>query len=176
MSQQESNSQPKLDDTLALEYRECNIGYNARDALVQDQFYKMVQTFSIFATIMLAFRLLVNTTPILRIAFVALMGVTGFLALIATLSDLESNASCKIAIRNHARHVEKLLFPNEESGFWRSLEKRNRYTEERIIKRLVKGNPTIERENHEPEKGVFVVAARLLIFAWIVIVVLVSIL
>ena len=160
-------------ELLALEYRECNIGYNTRDALVQDQFYKMVQTLSIFVTVLLAFRLLIQTTLLLHLLFVFLIAITGLFALVAIFSDLESNASCKIALRKHIRHIEEQLFADNESGLWRSLEIRERYPEERIIKQLIRKN-AYDRDKHEPEKGVFVVAARFLIVAWIVIVITVS--
>jgi hypothetical protein len=174
MPQQESESKPTSRELLELEYRECNAGYHARDALVQDQFYKMVQTFSIFVTVLLAFRVIINVgpavTPLFRLIFLISMGLTGLLALFAIMSDLQSNASCKIAIRKHARHVEELLFSDKEAGLWKTLESRDRYTEESIIKRMVKDNPKSDKNRHEPEKGVFVLAARLLIILWVVIV------
>lgn len=175
MPKSKPGHQPIFDEMLALEYRECNIGYNTRDALVQDQFYKMVQTLSIFVTVILAFRLLIKTTFLFHLVFIFLIAVTGLLALVAILSDLESNASCKIAIRKRVRQIESRLFTNKESGLWKSLETRERYPEERFIKQLIR-NGAPERDKHEPEKGVFVVAARLLIVAWIVIVITVSIL
>jgi hypothetical protein len=173
MPKSKPDHQPIRDEMLALEYRECNVGYNTRDALVQDQFYKMVQTLSIFVTVMLAFRLLIETTLLLHLLFIFLIAITGLLALVAIFSDLESNASCKIALRKHILHIEEQLFTNNESGLWRSLETRERYPEERIIKKLIRKRAP-DRDKHEPEKGVFVVAARLLIVAWIVIVITVS--
>lgn len=174
MPQQESDSNSTTRDMLELEYRECNAGYHVRDTLVQDQFYKMVQTFSIFVTVLLAFRVLINVaptvTPLLRLIFLISMGLTGLLALFAIMLDLQSNASCKIALRKHALHVEELLFPNKESGLWRALNSRDRYTEERIIKRIVKDNPKSDKNKHEPEKGFFVIAARLLVILWVIIV------
>ncbi len=182
MLKEESASDRKRREMLQLEYCECNGGYQARDTLVQDQFYKMVQCFSIFVTVLLAFRVVINVAPPIaptvsptisqaeRTSFIILMGVTGLIALFAIMSDLQSNASCKIAIRKRARCIEELLFPNQEAGLWRAIDHRDRYTEESIIKRLVRSDGKSDKNKHEPEKGVFVVAARLLILLWVIIV------
>jgi hypothetical protein len=174
----ESESKPRWADldALILEYRECNTSYNARDNLVQGQFHKIAQTFSIFVTLLLAFRVFINADLAFRLIFLLTMGFTGLLSLVAIMSDLQSNASCKIAIRRRARQIEDLLFPDREFGLWRTIEGRGKYPEERIIKRIIQGRRASLSDSNEPEKGVFVVAARLVILLYILIVVAVAIL
>jgi hypothetical protein len=156
---------------LKLEYQQCQSGYNSRDRLAEDEFCKVIQKFSIFLTILLAFNIFIKISPVFHFWVCVIIGVAGFSCLFSLLVVIESNSGCNVALRQRCRQIEDRL--KELTGFqiqyWQAIEDRRKEREERIVKGI-RGAIT-KRERKEQERSIFIFTVRLLIGLWLIIVV-----
>jgi hypothetical protein len=86
------------------------------------------------------------------------------------LLGLESCSSAKIALRKRCIDLDEVLskMPGGKYPlYWDSIRKRNKYLEEGIIK----GQPTDNPKEIKEAKGIFIWAARIIIFCWVGIVI-----
>jgi len=156
-------------ELLKLEYQQCQSGYNSRDSLAEDEFCKVIQKFSIFLTILLAFNIFIKISPEFHFWVCIIIGVAGFCCLCSLLVVIESNSGCNVALRQRCRQIEDRL--KELTGFqiqyWQAIEKRYKPREERIVKELW----GTRADSEETERNMFVFTVRLLMGLWIMIVV-----
>lgn len=149
------------DCRLIEEYQMCLNGYNYRDQIVPDEFSKLVQNFSIFLTIILAISVFIEVSQILHIILCVLIGMVGFFSIYAILVDMESNLSCKVALRKRCMEIEETT----KLTYWKTVEQRPKYREEHMFK----GSPG-GREQPRRHGNIFITSARLIIVVWILIV------
>lgn len=148
---------------ILIEYQECNAGYNSRDVIVQEEFHNIVQVFSVFITIIIAFNAFIKTVPLLHTIFIIIIGLAGYLSILALLIDLQSNLSCKVALRKRAINIEKILSSKYKYKLWTCINKRDKYIEEAMIK----GKPGSSKDIQEPDRNIFIIASRLFIILWL---------
>jgi len=152
---------------LKLEYELCHSGYNSRDFMTQDEFGKVVQTFSIFLTVLLAISIFVKVSFFLHLLLCVTIGSAGFLAMLAQLLDLESNSSCKVALRKRALEIESQLESSASGGdtiqFWSVIEGRKKHKEENLFK----GKSAEAKDREEVEGDLFITSSRILIVIWL---------
>lgn len=91
------------------DYGHCLDGYHARDALVQDQFIKVVRIFTTLAAILgvlCAFGQSFTQTWMFLI-LVVIFGIAGCFAMVAMIVDMAANSCCKRELLRHCRKIEK---------------------------------------------------------------------
>lgn len=158
-------------ELLKLEYRECQNGYNSRDKMAEDEFCKVIQVFSVFLTILVAFSVFAKVGWYSNCAVCLLIGVTGLMCLVSLLVVIESNSSCKVALRKRCGKIRERLqaLVGFKLSYWDAIEQRARHWEEKKIKGAL--GVTADKDRTEAEQNIFVTAVRLLIFLWMVIVI-----
>jgi len=158
-------------DLLKLEYQQCQSGYNSRDALAEDEFCKVIQKFSIFLTILLAFNIFIKISPEFHFLVCVIIGVAGFFCLFSLLVVIESNSGCNVALRQRCRQIEERLkvLTGFQIQYWQAIEERPKRLEENIVKGI--GDVITRRERKEQERSIFIWTVRLLMGLWIMIVV-----
>ena len=150
-------------ELLLIEYQTCMEGYKYRDQLVQEEFSNLVQKFSIFLTLLLAINIFSTTSHFFYVLIVFVIGVVGCTSMIALLIDMQSCLSCKVVLRNRCAEIEADIGNESIFQYWKVLETRDKYFEER----LYKGYHTKEKSiNHG---NVFINTCRIIIILWIVI-------
>jgi small-conductance mechanosensitive channel len=154
-------------ELLKLEYQECQSGYNNRDRLVPQEFSFVVL---IFAGLTAVLGFLVNTLDYSKwlIATIIIVGLLGLGGLISFLVDIQSNLSCKRALRKRSEEIENLLSPNVTSNenpplcIWRIVipdRKPYQYCTERWFK-------SVQRKLKLP--NYFVLACYIAIILWVI--------
>ncbi|MBW1796202.1 MAG: hypothetical protein JRJ38_17580 [Deltaproteobacteria bacterium] len=151
------------ENILMIEYQMCHDGYNSRDQITQDEFSKLVQTFSIFFTVLFAINIFVKVNPFLHILIIVIIGIAGLLSMMALFLDIQSSSSCKVALRERCIEIEKTISKEKILCYWDKVEKRSRYPEERFFKRIM--SPIAGRR--ESQVDIFINASRALILLWI---------
>jgi hypothetical protein len=152
------------------EYGACLDGYNSRDKMAYELFYKIIQSFQIFLLI-IAFtsKLFCPLNEYYRYCCLTI-GAIGFLSMFSLLLGLESCSSAKIALRKRCIVLDEVLSKmpgGTHPQYWDTIRKRNKYLEEGIIK----GQPTDNPNEIKEAKGIFIWAARIIIFCWVGIVI-----
>ncbi len=160
----DENSKKGL-EALKAEYNVCLDGYKYRDAAVPTEFFQLIQLFVTFNAIMLAFSQFATIEDKkYSIAIIALIGATGFLAMLAFVLDIESNLSCKSALRKRCQELEIELEKEEfPIGYWKAIKEREKY----LVERIIKGSPGIQ-EIITKHGDYIVMASRFLIGIWVV--------
>ena len=154
------------ENILMIDYQMCHDGYNSRDQITQDEFSKLVQTFSIFFTVLFAINIFVKVNPFLHILISFIIGIAGLLSMMALFLDIQFSSSCKVALRERCIEIEKTISKKNILCYWDKVEKRFRYPEERFFKRIMR--PIAGRM--ESQVDIFINASRALILLWIFIV------
>jgi hypothetical protein len=164
-----------IQELLLNEYQECNCAYAYRDQLTNECCRGIVQTFSVFLTILLATTFFIEVGRYIHIAFCVVIGIASLFSMGTMLLNLESTASCKIALRNRSIEIENTLNSMGGPKIWERIDNRSKFFEERLFK----GQPGCEKgrvkDRLEPEYDMFTWAARLLIFLWLVVLIVVAI-
>jgi len=166
------------------EYQQCNEAYNSRDYIAADEFSKVIQSFFIFLTLLLAINIITaNLNSLLHDFFCGALGVLGFISVLSLMLDIEGACSCKVAMRRRAREIEDLLMKRGGPRIWHTIDLRGpRFLEETMMKKFEKK----ERSGHlrhlpqkdnpaavekETEGDLFVFASRMFLVAWILVVI-----
>ena len=145
-------------ERLLEEYKVLSEGYSYRDQLVPKEFFNIIQLFSIFLVITLTLNIILEFYREMSVFINTLFLILGLVTFISLLLDLESNASCKIAIRKRMEKIERLL---GFKYFSETIPKRVKlFPEEKFFKS--------ERGGLEQEVGLFVWASRLLIILYMI--------
>lgn len=164
-----------IQELLLNEYQECNCAYAYRDQLTNECCRGIVQTFSIFLTILLATTVFIEVGRGIHIAFCIVIGIASLFSMGTMLLNLESTASCKIALRNRSIEIENSLNSIGGPKIWERIDNRGKFFEEGLFK----GQPGCEKgrvkDRLEPEYDLFTWAARLLIFLWLVVLIVVAV-
>jgi hypothetical protein len=154
-------------ELLKMEYELCHAGYNSRDFMTQDEFGKVVQSFSIFLTVLLAISIFVKVSFVLHLLLCVTIGTAGLLAMVAQLLDIESNSSCKVALRERSLQIERELESSADGGdtiqFWSVIEGRKKHKEENLFK----GKSGEAKDREEVEGDLFITSSRILIAIWV---------
>jgi hypothetical protein len=87
------SSEPSNQELLIKEYQECNSGYAYRDQLTNECCRGIIQTFSVFLTILLATTVFIEVDRGVHIAFCIVIGIASLLSMSTLLLDLESTAA-----------------------------------------------------------------------------------
>jgi len=127
-------------DLLMFEYARCNDGYNVRDHIVGDDFAKAIQAFSFLFALLVGVNSLAQIEPLLRVAASAVLIVVGLTALVSYLLDIEGASSVKVALRQRMTQIEAEFAPFRVPQMWHMIDERQRYREERWLKK-VKATP-----------------------------------
>ena len=162
-------------ELLFKEYQECNSGYAYRDQLTNACCRGIIQTFSVFLTILLATTVLIEIDRGVHIVFCIVIGIASLFSMGALLLDLESTASCKIALRSRSVEIESKLKSLGGPKVWESIENRNKFFEEGLFKGPSGSEKDKAKDRREPEYNLFVWAARILVLLWIVVLIVVAI-
>jgi len=158
-------------EQLLNDYNYCFTGYEYRDQLVPDEFSNLSQKFLVFATLMFAFNFIVDISQLIHYVFIAILFISGFLSMFAMLIDMQSNLSCKTALRNRCIEIEKEFSENNiPLSYWASIRSRPKYWEEIKYKGAI-GNT----EKSGRHGNLFVYSSRILILLWICLTILSSI-
>jgi hypothetical protein len=142
--------------------------------MAYELFYKIIQSFQIFLIIIAFTSKLVCQLDKYYYWFCCLIiGAIGFLSMFSLLLGLESCSSAKIALRKRCIDLDEELSKmpgGKHPQYWDSIRKRNKYLEEGIIKGQYTNNPKEIKE----AKGIFIWAARIIIFFWVGIVIYIA--
>lgn len=168
-------------ERLLAEYHQCNEGYNSRDYIAQDEFSKLIQSFSILLAILLGVNLFGQINPTLRLFIAGTLGLLGLFVFVSMLLDIEGACSCKVALRRRAQEIEEAI-PGDVPEIWNIIDSRDRFFEEGPMKKRIKRvkkkgviRPEIRETERETEGILFVNASRLVVILWILIVIAVMI-
>ncbi len=162
-----SDTGDNLDDQLWLvEYQQAHEGYRSRDALIPREFSHMFTIFMLLMTLMAASKAFITFDRGFTAVVMLLLGLAGLVGLFAFLIDIEANASCKIALRKKCDELE-VKHGRGTLEHCRVLATRQMYFEEELYKRRVLGMDV------RSVADLFVVAARLILVLWIVLVIVV---
>lgn len=157
---------------LKFEYKGCQDGYNSRDNMVEDEFFKIVQLFWLLLATLFLFGRFAKVGQYIHFMFCVSLGIAGFSCLFSLLVSMESNASCNVALRKRCREIEERL--REILGFnlqyWQVIDKRKKHTEEKLVKGT--SGMTALKEKREGERNIFINTVRLLIVLWVIVVVI----
>lgn len=163
------------------EYAECNAAYNSRDVIAEDEFSKLIQSFSIFAAVLIATNALKLEVG-LKYPVIIILGVFGALAFLSLVLDMEGACSCKVAVRQRAQAIEAILADRGEGPLiWNAMDDRSVFLEEKILK-IIKVDaaseivPLLARSQareKETEGALFVWSGRLMILLWIALVIII---
>ncbi|CAN5344986.1 hypothetical protein BH09BAC1_BH09BAC1_09470 [soil metagenome] len=149
-------------ENLREEYRYSMDGYNYRDQLVPQEFANVLQSFSIYISIFIVLNVFGESSKIYLIIQVCL-GVAGCFGIVSLLIDMQSNLSCKTALRERCKQIEdKLELTNEKLSYWHTVVHRIKYREERWWK-----GATGLVENSKNHGDIFVWATRGLLIIWV---------
>jgi hypothetical protein len=169
----------KAMDLLKFNYGICMEGYNSRDKLVNDIFFRLIHVFQFFLIIIIiTVSLTQSIYPNYHPICCAVIGFTGLLSMVSLLISLESFSSSKASLRDHCKRIDdiivnllpveeslkssKLLPVNESLKFWHIVGKRQKYLEENFLK--------------EEQKSLFRIwASRIIILIWIGVVIALAI-
>jgi hypothetical protein len=146
------------------EYKILNAGYNNRDLIVPNEFFKIMQVFSILLVVSLTINIILKFSMNISAFVNTLFLILGLVALSSLLLDLESNASCKIAIRARMTEIERLLSEDVDDFkyFSKTILEREKCAVENLITR------TKSHEKEEREKDLFILASRIVIALYMV--------
>jgi hypothetical protein len=157
-------------ELLITEYQQCNRGYGFRDQLAHNACRGIIQTFSVFLTLLFAATVFLEISRPAHIVLCFILLFIGILAMFTLLLDLESTASCKVALRKRCLEIEGEIASPDMFKMWDVIERRNKFWEEELFK----GDPTNansrKKDRPEPEYGLFVIAARVIICLWVLLV------
>jgi hypothetical protein len=156
-------------ELLLMEYRECNSGYAFRDQLTNTCCRGIIQTFSVFLTILLATTIFIEVDRGVHIAFCIVIGIVSLISMGHLLLDLESTASCKIALRSRSIQIESKLKTVGGPQIWASIDNRSKFFEEGLFKGHSGSEKGKAKDRREPEYDLFVWAARILVLLWFVV-------
>jgi len=165
---------PKDDEILLrLEYAECQTGYNSRDKIVPDEARYVAFIFGALTAILIFANDVLSGHPTWFRIVASGTGVMGFVLLLGFLTDIQSNLTCKRALRKRSEEIENLLSPVENTAdpkpplsIWRYvIPKRAKYWGESRLKNIF---PWVTPEG---EGNHFVVATWAAIVIWIALIV-----
>jgi len=160
---------------LRLEYSECQNGYNSRDKIVPDEVRYVGFMFVVLTAVLLFAVDLIGSSPALFTGVVILVGILGLSFLLGFLLDIQSNLSCKRALRERSKAIEQLLSPKSGDvthpplSIWRYIipgRDKYKYWEEKKLKR------PFSQILPEQEGNYFLWAVRVAIILWMAVVVL----
>ena len=160
---------------LLKEYQECNSGYAYRDQLTNDCCRGLIQTFSVFLTILLATTVFIEVNRSVHVAFCIVIGIASLFSMFTLLLDLESTASCKIALRARSIEIENELRSVGGPRVWESIDNRTKFFEEGLFKGPSSSEEGKEKDRREPEYDIFIWASRILVLLWVVVLIVVVI-
>ena len=141
------------------EYQRAIDGYQYRDQLIPHEFASMLQVFVVFSALIAASQTLATRYPVPALAISAIIAITGFMALLAYATDIESNTSCKGALRDRGTALEKDRRSRRTPRYWKTINKRER----RFLEKLLSG------KNRGAASSMFIRGAQLLLVLWIVV-------
>ncbi len=156
-------------DPILVDYVSLNDAYAFRDQTVWQQFMSLMTLFTLLGGLLVIIDPFVAQATI-KVTIYLILGITGFIAMIAISTDMASNSSCKVAIRKQAEQVEcllqKKLNDKDADGvvfkLWTDvIPSRAKFREERFLK----GKPTWEK--HETELSMYIWASRLIEALWL---------
>ena len=98
-------------DILLAEYSACNEGYNNRDTIVFWEFSILIGIFSGLLTVM-TYILSNLEQPFLQSIAITIIGILGFLSILGISIVMQSAHSCKVAIRDRMKAIEKEISRN----------------------------------------------------------------
>lgn len=167
-------NESQMIESLKRDYQLFMDGYNSRDRLVNDIFYRLIHVFQFFLIIIIiSIGLAQDEYPYHHICC-AVIGFAGLLSMTSLLISLEAFSSSKAAIRDQCKMIEvsiSRLLPIEEplksstsphvnnsSRYWQALETREKYLEESYL--------------GGERKSIFRIwASRIIILIWVAIVI-----
>jgi len=167
---------PGIITRLLIEYEQCNAGYNSRDLIAGDEFSKLIESFFYFLALLLAINILSLTNNYLRIFFCITIGTLGFISFLSLTLDIEGASSCKVALRNRALEIEDTFSHSNTPILWKSIEDRSKFFEERGLKKKKSGGEKKKKTEKETEGDLFIIAGRIFIVLWTVIVIVIAML
>lgn len=170
-----NNDEEREFQLAVLDYQMCQNGYNSRDQITEDEFSKLVQVFSVFLTVIVALNVFIKVSTVLHIILCFSIGLSGLLSMVAFLIDLESASSCKIALRKRCEDIELMYKHHNALKYWDSISNRNKYDEEKFLKKLLAGLKKRGVMKSDIEGDLYINASRALILLWITIVISIAI-
>ena len=152
------------------EYRQCQVGYQYRDQLTQDEFVKLFQIFSVLFLLLAGTAFLGKADEWLLLIIRVMLCATGTSALLALLIDLQANAGCKRSLRTLSSHIEVEL----GLKYWTVVASRKMGREERYAKKILgwlesKSRPTPNTITDGSITDMFVWIGRFLCAIWFII-------
>lgn len=145
-------------ELVAVDYEAANAGYNSRDIMIQDEFSKLVQCFSVFVALVVAIQAFTQLSPFIKGAITVVLALGGIVAIFSYLVDIQANTSCKAALRKHCNVLESASIAPDALKCWHAIDTRERSW----LERLVKGNSIGERS----VGGLFVFASWIFLALW----------
>ena len=143
------------------DFRECHKAYNYKDALLARVHADITRTFFTLVAILAAVSKLSILKGSILFVFVIGLGLVGFQSLLSMSIEVESLASCKVALRKAMQKLEETLHRDAHSmSVWKSINGRRRHSLEAMFKK---------QDTHEGESGPIVFAARCLLALWILV-------
>lgn len=136
--------------------------------MTQDEFSKIVTLFGVLGSILIIFNS-INISSIVSNGINIVIWLLGLISLLALLLDLESNASCKVALRNRSKIIEDLLTNDctKTLMIWRCvIPNRNKFCEESIFKSSKKTDGENKDPKVENEVDLFIWGSRIIILMW----------
>lgn len=140
--------------------------------MTQDEFSKIVTLFGVLGSILIIFNS-ININGLLSIVVNIIIGILGLISLFALLLDMESNASCKEALRERSQEIEDALTNNDKTllKIWRCvIPERDMFREEECIKAKKEKNREEGDRKVEREVDWFIRASRIIIILWVILV------
>jgi hypothetical protein len=153
-------------ELLMLEYKVAHDGHKSRDELIPREFAYMLQAFVIFVTLVGAAKAFLTFDRAFAIVVFILIGLAGMICLLAFLTDIQANTSCKLALRSRAAKIEKELGA-EYLQYWETIRNRGMFFEEALFKGTTR-DPLMQ----SVAVG-FVWAGRLLVLLWVIAIILI---
>lgn len=157
---------PEEIELMKLDYEISQEGYNSRDEMTYEVFHKLILIFQLFLVILFSTMIFLKVSREFHIISSVIVGFAGLLSMFSMLVGLESLVSTKAALRLHSIELEKEISKRVSDRvslqYWDKLKKRDKYFEERNLKR---GEINIKNIRHT-----LIWTSRVLIAFWIAIV------
>ena len=165
---------------LELDYKVCHEGYNSRDQMANGIFFKLIQLFWLYSVLIFfvhKYSYTIIDSDMIKpenahLIACLVVGLAGFLSMFSLLLILESVSSCKTALRGRCSDIEEML--NDKAKvkdckkvglkYWHVIKYRHKF----YFDGLIKGIP--EKEPSDRCGLFLIMASRLLLFMWILIV------
>ena len=167
--------EPPNSELLFKEYQECNSGYAYRDQLTNECCRGIIQTFSVFLTILLATTVFIEVDRGIHIVFCIVIGIASLFSMGTLLLDLESTTSSKVALRSRSVEIESKLKSVGGPKVWDIIDNRKKFFEEGLFKGHSDSEKGRAKDRREPEYDLLIWSTRILVLLWIIILIIIVI-